>query len=97
MLEHNTTQFNTGISLRDAVIDYLFITYPACGENPSYYQLCSESLGETFSSDCQHIQDDGEKAACVAKAQLRAAELCEELPCVDIEADGRLERIFPTK
>jgi len=31
VLQFNTTQYNTGIPLRDAVIDYMFINYPGCG------------------------------------------------------------------
>ncbi len=33
VLEQNTTQFNTGISLRDAVIDYMNLAFPGCGEH----------------------------------------------------------------
>lgn len=31
MLEHNTTQFNTGISMRDAVMDFINASFPGCG------------------------------------------------------------------
>ena len=41
VLQFNTTQFNTGIPLRDAVIDYLYIKYPGCGS-----QLTAEELGQ---------------------------------------------------
>ncbi len=33
VLQYNTTQYNTGIPLRDAVIDYMAINYPGCGVN----------------------------------------------------------------
>ncbi|MBU1534142.1 5'-nucleotidase C-terminal domain-containing protein, partial [Myxococcota bacterium] len=31
VLQFNTTQFNTGIPLRDSVVDFLYINYPGCG------------------------------------------------------------------
>jgi len=31
VLQFNTTQYNTGIPLRDAVIDFMYINYPGCG------------------------------------------------------------------
>jgi 5'-nucleotidase len=97
VLEHNTTQFNTGISLRDAVIDYLFTTYPPCGTNPVYYDLCVENLGEALQNDCSYIQDATRRADCEARALNRAGSMCEDLPCVTVQADGRLEQIYPTK
>ncbi len=97
VLEHNTTQFNTGISLRDAVIDYLFISFPPCGDDPDNFNLCKDALTRDFAADCNHILDPAERAACEGPAIHRAEKLCEDLPCVDMKADGRIERIFPTK
>ncbi|MBU1410385.1 bifunctional metallophosphatase/5'-nucleotidase [Myxococcota bacterium] len=31
VLQFNTTQYNTGIPLRDAVVDFMYINYPGCG------------------------------------------------------------------
>jgi len=97
VLEHNTTQFDTGISLRDAVIDYVFTTFPACGENPEYYDLCTETLTKGFIADCGELNDAQDRNKCESSAASRAQNLCEELPCVDVDADGRIERIFPAK
>lgn len=96
VLEFNTTQFNTGISLRDAVIDFLFTTFPACGLDPNHYQLCSEYLTQAMVYDCAAIQDDAGRQSCEAKAVDHAAVLCEDLPCITVKEDGRLEQVFPT-
>jgi 5'-nucleotidase len=98
VLEHNTTQFDTGVSLRDAVIDYVFTRFPPCGHNPDYYDLCTDEMTTYFLGDCTFLEtNSAEMANCEARAEARAFDLCDEIPCVDVEADGRIERIFPTK
>ncbi|MCD6499190.1 MAG: bifunctional metallophosphatase/5'-nucleotidase [Deltaproteobacteria bacterium] len=95
-LEHNTTQFNTGISLRDAVTDYIFTQYPACGWDPTNYSLCVDSLTNMYKADCAY-EKDARKDACEAQAPGRAEALCQQLPCIVAKEDGRLGRVFPTK
>lgn len=139
MLEHNTTQFNTGISLRDAVMDYVNLAFAGCGEGTpdqvrydldgiyveyyaavtkddfgavqdrvaQYYEdqnaagwanygSCVEDLGEVMTGDCDYLPDASvERSQCRAETWLRAANMCFGLPCVSMEEDGRIERIFP--
>ncbi len=96
VLEHSTTQFDTGVSLRDAVIDYVFTHYPPCGQNEEYYNLCVDRLTQYFQEDCVYLEGS-ERTDCEGQAPHRAEELCQRLPCVVTKADGRLERIFPSK
>ena len=139
MLEHNTTQFNTGISMRDAVMDYVNLAFPGCGEGTpeqlrfdldeiyvelynaetvddylavsdgviQYYEdqnaegwanygSCVEDLGAVMIGDCGYLPDASvARSRCRAETWLRAAEMCFDLPCVSMEEDGRIERIFP--
>jgi len=139
MLEHNTTQFNTGISMRDSVMDYVNLAFPGCGARTPdqlrfdvddiyvdyfaaisvadfvavsdrvavYYEAqnnagwanygsCVEDLGETMTGDCNYLPDASvQRSQCRAETWLRAAEMCFDLPCVTMEEEGRIERIFP--
>ncbi len=95
-LEHNTTQFDTGVSLRDAVIDYVFTHYEACGKDETNMKLCVESMTQFFRNDCAYLSG-ADRDDCEAQAAGRAEDLCDELPCVTQREDGRIERIFPTK
>lgn len=140
MLEHNTTQFDTGISLRDSVMDYLAGAFAGCGAavpqavhddlaaltlqfdaadgtresfdavvsgvaayytsadaaNQSNYGACVEDLGNAVVGDCGYLESGSvARSRCMARAWLRAAEMCFDLPCVEGQEEGRLERIFP--
>jgi len=139
MLEHNTTQFNTGIALRDAVMDYLNLAFPGCGaDTPStlrgeldaiyggfdsagtteeynavideveaYYERqnaagfanygsCVEDLGIALINDCSYLSDGSPaRSRCRAQTWIRAAEMCFDLPCVAMDEDGRIDRVFP--
>jgi len=140
VLEHNTTQFNTGISLRDAVMDYMNTAFPGCGASlpPAvetaldeihadfyeadhtaeaynavidgvrlYYEdqnsggyanygACVEDLGAALIRDCDALPDASvDRIRCRARFWLRAAEMCIDLPCIDMSEDGRIDRIFP--
>jgi len=139
MLEHNTTQFNTGISLRDAVMDYVNLAFAGCGEGTpdqlrfdldeiyqecydaitvddflavqdrvaqfyeaqnaagwANYGSCVEDLGTAMARDCNHLPDASvSRSRCRAETWLRATDMCFDLPCVSMEEDGRIERLFP--
>ena len=139
MLEHNTTQFNTGISMRDAVMDYVNLAFPGCGAGTpdqlrhdldeiygqhcaalttgdyitvcdrvaQYYEeqntagfanygACVEDLGGAMIGDCNYLPDASvDRSRCRSETWIRAAQMCFDLPCVSMEEDGRIERIFP--
>jgi 5'-nucleotidase len=140
MLQNNTTQFNTGISLRDGVMDFVNINFPGCGAGlppetlaeidelnnavfeaePSAaayeavvaqikvffgvqnvsgfadYGSCLEDIGMVVERDCESLPNPStERSHCRAEAWARSAEQCVELPCVSMDADGRIDRIFP--
>jgi hypothetical protein len=55
VLKRNTTKFNTGISLRDSLIDYIRTLPNLCGDHASDFTnvvgvTCKDAQGETF--DC---------------------------------------------
>ncbi len=139
MLEQNTTQYNTGISMRDAVMDYLNLAFPGCGVSlpeqyrrdldemyaayhgssavedfvavvdsvTAYYEAantagyanygsCVQDLGEAMTGDCGYLPDASlARSQCRAETWLRAADMCIDLPCVSMDEDGRIDRIFP--
>lgn len=60
VLEHNTTQYNTGIPLRDAVIDYMYTHFPGCGGYLSSDELSTlksiiDSLKAKASSEARDV------------------------------------------
>ena len=54
MLKRNTTKFNTGISLRDALVDYIRTLPNRCCDPTQYTNIvgvnCKDAQGETY--DC---------------------------------------------
>jgi 2',3'-cyclic-nucleotide 2'-phosphodiesterase (5'-nucleotidase family) len=50
VLQRNTTKFNTGISLRDALIDYIDAAVPKCGPGPYETRACLTSAVEAHDS-----------------------------------------------
>ncbi len=47
VLQFNTTQFNTGIPLRDSVVDFLYINYPGCGSDLSDVSELSQLINDS--------------------------------------------------
>jgi 2',3'-cyclic-nucleotide 2'-phosphodiesterase (5'-nucleotidase family) len=78
VLKRNTTKFNTGISLRDALVDYIRTLPGRC--DPSQYQnvtgvTCRDSLGEAYDcsgSCCCHDADSGQYRCSTQCAQFTA-------------------------
>ena len=109
MLKRNTTKFNTGISLRDSLIDYIVQQNGRC--DPLDYQnvaqvSCADPLGGAdvdCTADCCH--DPGKGTACDAGSEAfkacasRKARLVYDvsnLPCLDGRVqphDGRITTI----
>ena len=60
------------------------------------YGSCVEDLGGALQRDCDFLEQGSvSRSKCRAETSLRAAEMCYELPCVVMDEDGRLNRIFP--
>jgi 5'-nucleotidase len=90
VLERNTTQLDTGISLRDAVQDYL-VGLPLCAES-----VVDECVGLVAASDAETLCLGISPPECDAAAlDDRARTICERLGCVNSVTDGRITRILP--
>jgi 2',3'-cyclic-nucleotide 2'-phosphodiesterase (5'-nucleotidase family) len=84
MLKRNTTKFNTGLSLRDALIDYIG-TMPVCGDYEKKNNICGS--GDTTSQAlCKQIGRRGR-----IPGDLHGIGPYAETPCVVGHEDGRIK------
>jgi 5'-nucleotidase len=97
VLQRNTTKFNTGISLRNALIDYIR-TIPRCGD-PAKTMFtnivgtgCKDKQGETY--DCTQQCSGDKLKGCQTQGLSPVPYDYRDLPCIapDVQAhDGRVQ------
>jgi 5'-nucleotidase len=95
VLQRNTTKFNTGISLRDSLIDYIRSLPNRCTDPTLFTNVvgvhCKDRKGETY--DCTSVCN-GAISACAQQGLSPEAYDYTTLPCLadDVNAhDGRIE------
>jgi hypothetical protein len=101
VLKRNTTKFNTGISLRDALVDYIRTLPNRCSDASQYVNIvgvnCKDAQGETY--DCTaKCNGDAAFASCQAQMLTPSKYDYTGIACLgpDVEAhDGRIQ-MFPT-
>jgi hypothetical protein len=97
VLQRNTTKFNTGVSLRDALVDYIRRLPNRCSDPSQYTNVvgvsCKDKQSETY--DCTAICGGSKLAACMQQPGLYPQPYDRStLPCLgpDVQAhDGRIQ------
>jgi 5'-nucleotidase len=97
VLKRNTTKFNTGISLRDAVIDYIRTLSNRCTDASQFTNIvgvnCKDAEGETY--DCTSTcNGDAAFANCTAQGRTPQYYDYRDTACLgsDVQAhDGRIQ------
>ena len=96
VLQRNTTKFNTGISLRDSLTDYIRGLNNRCTDASLYTNVigvhCKDAQSETY--DCTSQCMGSALAGCTAKGMVPTTYDYTSVPCLgaDVQAhDGRLQ------
>jgi 5'-nucleotidase/UDP-sugar diphosphatase len=90
VLERNTTQLDSGISLRDAVQDYI-IGLPLCTGG-----VVDDCVADVAAADAATLCLGITAAECTPEElDARARTICDRLSCVNAVSDGRIGRILP--
>ncbi len=96
VLQRNTTKFNTGISLRDSLTDYIRGLNNRCTDASLYTNVigvhCKDAQSETY--DCTSQCMGSALAGCAAKGMVPTTYDYTSVPCLgaDVQAhDGRLQ------
>ena len=97
VLKRNTTKFNTGISLRDALVDYIRTLPNRCTEPSMYTNVvgvnCRDAQGETYDCTVQ-CNGDANFAGCQTQGMTPSKYDYTGIACLgpDVEAhDGRIQ------
>ncbi len=90
VLKYNTAKVHTGVSLRDAVADFMR-KLPTCTTlTEEVVQDCVTDLDETFRRGCRGLSG-APLVECAALSVARAERRCTtNLPCITAESDGRI-------
>jgi 5'-nucleotidase len=95
VLQRNTTKFNTGISLRNSLVDYIRALPNRCAD-PSLYTnivgvVCRDKKGETY--DCSAACNGAAMSGCAQQGLAPQPYDYRDIPCLgpDVQAhDGRI-------
>jgi hypothetical protein len=101
VLQRNTTKFNTGISLRNSLIDYIRALPNRCSDPSLFTNIvgvhCKDDKGETF--DCTAACSGAEMDKCGLQNLQPEPYDYRDLPCLaaDVNAhDGRIQTFTTT-
>jgi 2',3'-cyclic-nucleotide 2'-phosphodiesterase (5'-nucleotidase family) len=96
VLQRNTTKFNTGISLRDALIDYIRTLPNRCSDPTMFTNIvgvtCKDKQGETF--DCTNACSGTKFNTCQNNGMYPASYDYRKITCLDQSVnahDGRIQ------
>ncbi|HEY2748931.1 MAG TPA: bifunctional UDP-sugar hydrolase/5'-nucleotidase [Polyangia bacterium] len=96
VLKRNTTKFNTGISLRDGLVDYIRTLPNRCNDPTMYTNIvgvnCKDAQGETY--DCTNTCSGASFAGCQSMGMTPSNYDYTTISCLgpDVQAhDGRIQ------